>query len=203
MSLENFHVRDKQRAELRRLLNAEIAKVSKGSIADNDEFDAFVAALSVSVSDGEEFQQHIKLPDTKPGVIAFLVPSTYYHVNVRRTSIWAIAILLDYLKTSGVITGLLAAHGLLKTALSRISPETGEFCNFIAAATLQKSGASINSTSIVSKIASKPCPYSELECEHQKNGVCMISLGDVGDNLEKLTEKGALEKERNRLRVPF
>jgi hypothetical protein len=199
MTLINISNEESQ-ATLSRI-NSELKQMGAGKIVSLSELHFVVSALKVIISDGESVSSEERLPTFPPGTIGLLIPNTYYHINVKRASLYAASILAG-LFTSGIATSLVAAHGGLKTALAILNRENGEFCNFVQATELQKAGVEIVAQAVSEKIAKKECPFKQIGCRYLTSGNCSIATSNVENNIASLQEKGALEMRESRLIVP-
>lgn len=170
---------------------------------NTEQLSLVINALNELTEEGEYARSEVRLPSFPPGMIGMMVPSSFYHVNVKRASLWTVAILLDAWKTSGVATGLIAAHGGLKTAMCRVSPETGEYCNYMQAVDIQQSETPINTDSVAEKIINKPCPFPQVGCTHFQSNKCGISKDAITENLSVMEQKGALVSNNRQLKVPL
>jgi hypothetical protein len=162
--------------------------------------------LSILVSIGsdddliEEWLEYPKLPD---GIIGFIVPTTYYNINVKRASLMLAAVITDALVTYGLLSAGLTMSGLAKQSIAKLDTTSGEYCCAIQAIKLNEEKTEITATAIRKKINGKACPFVKLNCRFMQNNRCTASQANIQSLLVGLHEKGAVTKKHNKWQVPY
>ena len=125
----------------------------------------------------------------------FLVPQTYYHINVKVATWTIIGLLLDLFITRGIAVTLLASAGLIGRAIGLLNRENGELCIYFSALSLvNEASETFQEADILSKIARRPCTNPKLVCPYRKNTRCTIKKTNITEIFGSLKDKGVFTK---------
>lgn len=164
--------------------------------------DEFLEFMKKFVKEKHPAYEYIKsskeVPPSSPDTISLLIPCTYYHVNVKKTTWMIIGLLLDLFITKGAITFSLSMLGAAGQTIHKLNPKNGEVCIYYQALTLKKKGGKEFLTKDISiKIDGRNCSRPEFKCGYSQNGKCTIELGQVKEIFQKLKEIGAFSTTQN------
>jgi hypothetical protein len=156
----------------------------------------------VGTSD-ETIESWFEYPRLPEGVIGFIIPTTYYNVNVKRTSLIVAAAIMDALATFGLASAGLAVSGLAKQGIAKLDTRSGEYCCAVQSAKLHEGGAHVTPQAVHRMIYGKPCPFLGLGCRLLRENTCNSAETDIKVLFESLEEKGAMVKKGDEWQVPI
>jgi hypothetical protein len=143
------------------------------------------------------WRTEIRVPTAPRGSRAFLVPSTYLHINVKR-SVLVAAVILISLKIP--VAAAVALLGQNKQGIAKLAPESGEYCNYVVLRRLGPLDARQAPGILVNEVANKNCLFPHLGCRLLSGELCALTLEATALNLKSLSDKGALEPDGERCR---
>ena len=152
---------------------------------------------------GDCFEQWTEMPTLPPGMLGFLVPKTYYNVNVSRAALTLAATILDAAGAYGLANATLSISGLNSRAVAPLDPTTGEYCALVHAAKLSAEKADVSPVTVAALTSDKACPFAKVGCKHMRGQTCCADHQSFESLFISLKEKGALEKYRDSWRVPL
>lgn len=159
-------------------------------------------------SSGEEYweeQTEIEIPSIPPGAdVKFcLIPTTYYFVNIKNTTLVLIGLLLDIYIAKGFASVFLTSSGIIGKFAAKLTSTNGEVCVYYESLLLKKNVIDkFNDNEVLSRISQKDCKYPELNCKYNDNGTCSLQLNYLQEILNSLKEKSVFSRtEDNKWRV--
>lgn len=152
---------------------------------------------------GDRFEQWTEMPSLPPEILGFLVPKTYYNVNVSRAALTLAATLLDAAGALGLANATLSISGLSSRAVAPLDPNKGEYCALVHAQKLSAEKADVSPVTVAALTSDKVCPFPKVGCTHMRGQTCCADHQSFENLFISLKEKGALEKYRDSWRVPL
>lgn len=127
----------------------------------------------------------------EPGHFYFMLPGTYYFINIKKTTLTFILVALDFFFTKGLLTPTVGTVFNLGRTVARLNPENGEFCIYSEAILLKKDEKKrFKESDICSSLNDQPCKHESVNCIYNKDKNCVITLENTRNifrNLEKKT----------------
>jgi len=127
----------------------------------------------------------------KPDMMYFMLPRTYYFINIKKTTLTFILGALDFFITKGLLTPTVGTVLNLGRSVARLNPENGEFCVYSEAILLKKDEKKrFKESNIYSRLNDQPCKHESVNCIYNKDKNCVITLENTRNifrNLEKKT----------------
>jgi len=127
----------------------------------------------------------------EPDMMYFMLPRTYYFINIKKTTLTFILVALDFFFTKGLLTPTVGTVFDLGRTVARLNPENGEFCIYSEAILLKKDEKKrFKESDIYSRLNDQPCKHESVNCIYNKEKNCVITLENTRNifrNLEKKT----------------
>lgn len=159
----------------------------------NDDINKILSYISGNVnvlSAGESYKIEISSPSLPPGTIGFMTFNYNYHINLKYSTIFIIALILDINYTRGVSTFALGLLGIKNAEFKKISEYNGEKC--IIKETICQKGKS-GSESILEKFHGECC-NNQYACKYKEIDKCNCNKKEITSIYESLCEKGVFKK---------
>lgn len=154
--------------------------------------------------EGDEFiKETISFPRCKPDMdsaMAYLLTaSSNYNINIKATTLVAIALLLDIKLTVGFASTTLAVLGFNSQTIVRIDVSEGEKCLILEA--MHSKNRIINED--VFSVCNSECVHNDLRCKYQNEDKCTIKKDDIRKILNKLCDKNIFKRIKNFYKYNF
>jgi hypothetical protein len=187
MAAENWKF-DAESSELDRALRALFKEARTKTLSRGQTHD--LQKTMVSLQGKNSWREEVRLPRFPSGSIGFMVPSTCLHINVKRTLSVSVIILIS-LKIP--IAAIVALLGQNKMGVAKLSPTSGEFCNYCVLHGIGSIEQSLAAERIEAEVAGRKCRFPDVGCKHMSGVLCGITQNVIGENKKSLLEKGAFE----------
>jgi len=126
----------------------------------------------------------------QPGMMQLSVPNTNYNINLKATTFYIFALILDINLKLPVATGILTLVGVNSQAIVKLDVQNGEKCIIIEI--LKKKLKTTDKMLLVHY--NSECVNNDIRCRYNKDGKCTITVDQVSMVLESLNKKNVLEK---------
>ena len=174
-----------------------------GIALGNRDFSDITTIIEQFGDDDDHIETWTTYPRLPRDVIAFIVPTTHWNINVKKTSIVLAAAIIDALATGGLLSAGLSLTGMASRGIARLDADSGEFCCLVHSKKLQADEAPISPAIVHQFISGKPCPFAKFNCNLMRGAACDATVPAVEKLFDSLEKKGALEKKDSEWTIPF
>lgn len=143
------------------------------------------------LADDEKITSSFEFPSFSPGTIGFMTPKYNYSINIKKTTIIIVALILDIAFTKGIISTLLNMFGLSGICITKLSEANGEKC--IVKETVFSENKTGNAD--ILNAFDGECCNCDMNCNYRRGDRCTCSRDNIIDIYQRLTEVGLFRKE--------
>lgn len=174
---------------------AEIAKVIETG-QDAKHIADFLENNKKLLSEDEFITAEIRTQKLPDGYVGLLTPDYQYSINIKRTTIIIVALLLDLKFTSGFASTFMTLTGLSNQSVKKL--QKSHKC-LVAEISLKK-GCRQDELDF----ENKECVWNNLECDYRKDGIyCGRSKQVIKSNISDLLKSGVIKEIDGKLKICF
>lgn len=188
--MEYITIKDASKIELMRQLSG---ITNSGKLVDNAF--KFITSNKDILDEGEFVIIRQEFPKAIPGIMNYMTLDTKYSINVKRSLVILVMLLLDINFTKGFASTGLGLTGFASQTIHKIAEK--ERC--ILLDTLIGNKSSTNDYLYYKK----ECVQNDIECSFRNDGCCTRGINDIEKLLDELINKEIIVKKEGQLRLTF
>lgn len=125
-----------------------------------------------------------------PGSLALMTSKYNYYINIKKTTVIIIALILDITITKGASSALINMHGISGPCVVKLNERNGEKC-IVKETVFSKNR--IGSVDVLQKFKGECC-NCDMDCKYNKGDQCGCTKEDVREIYNNLTHIGLFKK---------
>lgn len=156
----------------------------------DDEEMRFVLDLLVAITEPSETVKLLQQSKRDPE--RGRLPYSSVHIDIKRSTLMAVAAILDAVFTRGLSLAALTALGYATQTIVFLNRENGEFCNLLSVESALKRSGNVSPREVAASTVGRECVHPQFPCAHRRDGICFIAEPEVIANVSNLVRQNVL-----------
>jgi hypothetical protein len=136
-----------------------------------------------------------EFPELKPGFMNMMVMETKYSINIKKSLLILVMLILDVKATKGVSSAILSMSGYPSRTIYKI--EENERCILLDTLIGERKTANDYLYN------ENECVQNDIACLYRKNGVCKRTIENIDKTIDILLSKEILIFKNNQYKISF
>lgn len=166
--------------------NMKITQQKLSEIMDSDNVDIFIKYFHLynrMLDDSEYFTVTEEYAGGGEGMTGLMIKKLNLNINLKLSTVWLVALLLDIGLTKGFTTVLLNLYGVHQASIKKIDVTSGELCCLIEF----KADKNLNPVEFLKKCRNG-CINCDISCRFRKEDMCTMKLSEITACIDKFID---------------